>query len=221
MEIKVLYEDENLIAVEKQSGVPSQPDKTGDMDLLSTTENYCNCTCHIINRLDRPVGGIVLFAKNSSTANELTNLMNNKGIEKYYKAVVLGKCEDKGRFEDYLLKNSKLNISQISDKSNKNAKFAVLEYEKLLETENHEFGTLSLIKIKLLTGRHHQIRVQFSSRNLPLWGDTKYNPLFAGRRGFFNTALWSYSLKFRFKNKEYDIISEPSIEIFDIFKNNK
>ena len=217
MEIKVIFENKDIAVIEKPNGMPSQPDRTGDMDAKTALEKIVGNECFIINRLDRPVGGAVLFAKNPKAAAELTKRLNEGKIEKTYTAVVCGKAKESGTMEDYLLKNSRTNMSVVSDKNNKNAKKAILEYEKTGEAVSDEYGILSLVKIHLLTGRHHQIRVQFASRGLPLWGDTKYNAEFAKKRGYFATALWSSRISFRYKNQDISVESKPQGNIFEIF----
>lgn len=217
MEIKVIFENDNIAVIEKPNGMPSQPDRTGDFDAKTALEKITGSECFIINRLDRPVGGAVLFAKNQKSAAELTKILNDGKIEKTYTAVVCGKAEESGIMEDFILKNARTNTSVISDKNNKNAKKALLEYKKTGEVVSDEYGILSLVKIHLITGRHHQIRVQFSSRGLPLWGDTKYNAEFARKRGYFATALWSSGVSLRYKNENIDVESNPQGKIFEIF----
>lgn len=217
MEIKILYENKYFIAVEKQSGIPSQPDKTGDEDLKTIVEKYCKKECFIINRIDRPVGGLVLFAKDSKTASILSDGITSGKTEKYYYAVVCGNIAESGYFEDYMIKDGRNNISSIADKNKKGAKKAVLEYNKIKTITDNDFEYLSLVEIKLLTGRHHQIRVQFSSRGYGLYGDTKYNKYFYKKHGYYSTALWSGRLKFQFNGENFDIKSTPNGEIFEKF----
>jgi len=222
MSFEILYEDKNYILAEKPQGMPSQPDKTGDDDILTLCQAKTGIRdISVINRLDRPVGGIIILAKNKTAAAESSALVQNNAVEKEYTAVVCGKMEpDEGCLEDYLIKNAKLNTSSVSDKGNKNAKKAVLHYKVLKTVEDEEFGFLSLVKIKLETGRHHQIRVQFASRGKALWGDSKYNPSFVRRRGFFSVALWSSRTVFKdkFSKKIIEVQSTPKGEIFEKFK---
>ncbi len=219
MEISIIFENEYFIAVEKQCGIPSQPDKTGDDDLKTNVEKYCKNDCFIINRIDRPVGGLVLFAKDSKTAAILSDSITSGKTEKYYYAVVCGDIAGSGYFEDYMVKDGRNNVSLIADKDKKGAKKAVLEYNKIKTIADDDFGYLSLIEIRLLTGRHHQIRVQFSSRGYGLYGDTKYNKYFYKKHGYYSTALWSYRLKFQFNGNNFDIKSVPKGEIFEKFCN--
>ena len=116
-----------------------------------------------------------------------------------------------------MVKDGRNNISSIADKNKKGAKKAVLEYNKIKTIYDDEFGDLSLVKIKLLTGRHHQIRVQFASRGYGLYGDKKYNKLFLRKRGFYSTALWSCNIQFKLNGENFNIESSPKGEIFEKF----
>ena len=130
----------------------------------------------------------MVFAKTSKAASRLSEQVRNKDFQKQYLAIVDGKMEnEKGTFKDYLVKNERTNMSRIASKNDKNAKEAILDYEVL---EYNEEINLSLVKIKLHTGRHHQIRVQFASRNHSLSGDQKYGTRGRGKQ----LALWAYSL---------------------------
>jgi len=198
MEIEILYEDKDLFVVVKPPGVPSQADKTGDDDVTSFLLNEYGGEINIINRLDRPVSGIMLFARNKDTARILSEQIQQNTIKKEYHAVVCGVPKNPwGSMEDYLIKDGKTNTSKVVNKEVKGAKEAKLEYEIVETIKNEEFESLTLVKIRLLTGRHHQIRVQFSERGIPIWGDTKYNPAFKNRRGFSLIALCSTHINFK------------------------
>lgn len=220
MNAKIIYEDNEIIVAVKPAGVPSQPDKTGDEDILSMLEKHLNGKyVGLIHRLDRPVGGLMVFAKKQRAGAFLSNEVKNGRIVKTYYAVLCGKCSDKnGTLIDYLLKDERKNISSVVDKSTKNSKEAVLGYEILDEINTEAYGILSFAKINLKTGRHHQIRVQFANRNLPLWGDLKYNPAFKNK-GRFNTALFSGGLMFTHpstaETMSFDEI--PKENPFDLF----
>ena len=197
-DIKILLNDSRLCAVFKPCGMPSQADKTGDTDLVSYLEKYLNTPLNIINRLDRPVSGITLFAKDGSPAAALSRDMQEGGFVKEYEAVLCGVPDKRnGIFTDFLFKDQRSNISRVVKEGVKGAKAAKLEYTVLDTVDDEEFETLSLVKIRLFTGRHHQIRVQFASRGVPLWGDAKYNAAFIRRRGRFAIALCACGLKFR------------------------
>ena len=175
--LNVIYESNHVIVVEKPANIPSQADKTGDIDMLQLVKDYLKEKYHkpgnvyigLVHRLDRPVGGIMCFAKTSKAAARLSEAIRQNQVEKIYLAVVDGKLEtEKGIMEDYLLKNEKNNVSQVVKEGTQNAKLAKLSYEVLNYREDNN---ISLVKIKLETGRHHQIRVQFSSRGHSLYGD--------------------------------------------------
>lgn len=195
--LKVIYEDNHIIVVEKPVNIPSQGDKTGDIDMLSIIKEYLkekynkpgNVYLGLIHRLDRPVGGVMVFAKTSKAASRLSEQVRDKVFQKTYLVVVNGKMEKKkGKLEDYLLKNERNNMSKVVKKGTKNSKYASLDYEVL---KYNEEINLSVLKINLHTGRHHQIRVQLSSRNHSIYGDQKYG----GRGHGKQIALWAYSLK--------------------------
>ena len=143
----------------------------------------------LVHRLDRPVGGVMVFARTSKAASRLSEQVRNKTFKKKYLAVVDGKIDKSiGTLEDYLYKDEKNNISKVVDKNKKNAKYAKLDYEVLDYDEKRQ---LSLVKIDLHTGRHHQIRVQFANFNHSLYGDQKY-----GKRGKQKQIrLWAYELE--------------------------
>ena len=197
--LKVIFEDNHIIVVEKPVNIPSQGDKTGDIDMLTIIKEYLkekykkpgNVYLGLIHRLDRPVGGVMVFAKTSKAAARLSEQVREKIFEKTYLVVVNGKMERRsGILEDYLLKNEKNNISKVVKESTKNAKYASLDYEVL---KYNEEINLSVLKVNLHTGRHHQIRVQLSSRDHSIYGDQKYG----GRGHGKQIALWAYELKIK------------------------
>ena len=194
--LKVIYEDNHIIVVEKVPNIPSQADKTGDVDMLSLVKDYIkekynkpgNVYLGLVHRLDRPVGGIMIFAKTSKAASRLSNEVREKVFKKKYLAVVDGKIEEeKGTLEDYLYKDQRNNISKVVNKDKKNAKIAKLDYEVL---KYNKIKDLSLVKINLHTGRHHQIRVQLSNFGHSIFGDQKYGKRGKGKQ----IALWAYEL---------------------------
>ena len=188
--IKVLYEDNHLIAVLKPINVPTQKDSSNDIDMVSLVKDYLkkkynkpgNVYLGRLHRLDRPVSGGLLFAKTSKAAERMTKEIKNHNVRKTYYAVVEGKVDKKGTFIDKLLKDEKTNFVRVSDKG----KEAKLEYELICYKNNY-----SLVKINLITGRSHQIRVQFSSRGYPLYGDQRYN-----KKDKNQIALFSSSIEF-------------------------
>lgn len=194
--LKVIYEDNHIIVVEKTPNIPSQADKTGDMDMLTLVKKYIkekynkpgNVYLGLVHRLDRPVGGVMVFAKTSKAASRLSEQVRTKSLKKIYLAVVDGKVEKvKGTLEDYLYKDERNNISKVVKATKKNAKLAKLDYEVL---KYNEVKDLSLIKVNLHTGRHHQIRVQLSNFGHSIFGDQKYGTRGKGKQ----IALWAYCL---------------------------
>ncbi len=195
--LKVIYEDNHILVVEKPPNIPSQSDKTNDIDMLTICKKYIkekynkpgNVYLGLVHRLDRPVGGIMIFAKTSKAASRLSNQVREKIFKKKYLAVVDGKPENKtGILEDYLYKDERNNISKVVNKDKKNAKYAKLEYELIVYDE---VKNLSLLSINLYTGRHHQIRVQLSNFGHSIFGDQKYGTRGKGKQ----IALWAYELE--------------------------
>lgn len=178
MDLTVLYEDNHLIAVYKPAGILVQADKTGDPSLLDQVKYFLKNKYHkpgqvflgLIHRLDRPVSGVILFAKTSKGASRLSEQFREHTTEKIYHALVVGKPKaERGNLTHYILKNEKTNKVTISDKPMKDAQEAQLYYEIVQSN-----GKYSIIKIKLGTGRSHQIRAQLASLGTPIVGDVKY-----------------------------------------------
>ena len=174
MNINVLYEDNHVLVVEKPINVPTQEDDSKDKDLLTILKEYIkekynkpgNVYLGLVHRLDRPVGGVMVFAKTSKAASRLSDQIRLNKFNKVYNAVCLGNVNNEGRLEDKLLKDTRRNIVKVDP----NGKQSILNYKKLKQKDN-----LTLVEIKLETGRPHQIRVQMSHNNNPLYGDQKYN----------------------------------------------
>lgn len=198
MKIPVILEDNHLFITIKPFNMPVQKDSSGDLDFLSAIKNFIkkrdkkpgNVFLGLVHRLDRPSGGIMVFAKTSKAASRLSDQFRRKIIEKQYLAVVEGVPKlKKGRFTDFLLKNSAKNMVSVVKANEKAAKQAVLDY-KIKETRNK----LSLVEISLITGRPHQIRVQFASRSFPIIGDMKYGKTIKEKKS--ELALWSSTISF-------------------------
>ena len=177
--LNILYEDNHIIVVEKQPGILSQADKSNDSDMLTIIKNYIkekynkpgNVYLGLVHRLDRMVGGVMVFAKTSKAASRLSEQVRNKTFKKEYLCIVNGVLENKeGHLENYLVKDSKTNKSSVTTPNL--GKLSILDYKVL--KENYK-KSLSLLKIDLKTGRHHQIRVQLSNIGYPIYGDMKYN----------------------------------------------
>ena len=195
--INILYEDNHIIVVIKENNIPVQKDSSNDIDLITLIKKYIkekynkpgNVYLGLVHRLDRPVGGVMVFAKTSKAASRLSKLIRDKNIEKKYVALVHNKTKEHEKFIDYLYKDEKTNTSFVQ----KNGKESILEYNLIKYIDN-----MSLIDINLLTGRHHQIRVQMSYHGHPIYGDMKY--------GIDNEKiqihLWCYHLKFKHPTKD-------------------
>ncbi|SES61731.1 23S rRNA pseudouridine1911/1915/1917 synthase [Oceanobacillus limi] len=213
MNVPILYEDNHLLFVEKPVNVPVQEDRSKDDDLLSILKEDLKVRYQkpgdaylaLTHRLDRPVGGVMVFSKTSKAASRLSDAIRRKAVDKKYLAIVRGKPKKShGVLEDYLVKDKKENKVYTADPNTKAAKKAVLEYEVLGQKKG-----LSLLSIDLHTGRPHQIRVQLSSRNLPLYGDQKYGKK-VNQTGQ-QIALWSQTLAVEHptKKEEIKIKSKP------------
>jgi 23S rRNA pseudouridine1911/1915/1917 synthase len=198
MNLRILHEDEHVIVCYKPAGLATQTAKMGAQDMESLLKNYLYKKekkmpyVAVIHRLDQPVEGILVFAKTPFAAKELNKGMQGAGFGKYYKAVVCGiPNEKKAMLEDYLVKDGKTNTSRVGKKDEAEAKKAVLAYEVIQQTDDK-----ALLKIKLETGRHHQIRVQMANMGCPIWGDTKYNSAENVDKSWKNIALCAYHLEF-------------------------
>lgn len=192
--LNVLYEDNHIIVVEKLINVPVQEDSSKDLDMLTIIKDYLkekynkkgNVYLGLVHRLDRPVAGVMVFAKTSKAASRLSESVRTNKVHKTYLTIVHGKLDNnKGKLVDKLTKNTKTNTSYVD---NKNGKESILEYEVLKYDKKED---LSLLKINLITGRHHQIRVQMSNINHPIYGDQRY-----GYQDKKQIALYAYKLEF-------------------------
>lgn len=196
-ELTVLHEDNHIIVVMKPQGIPSCGDESGDDNMLEQVRRYVkekyekpgNVYIGLVHRLDRPTGGVMVFAKTSKAASRLAEQMRGGDFEKKYLAVIVGTPkEPKGTLVNYLKKNPVNNMVYICTQTTDGAKMASLEYSVL-----EEKGGLCLADIKLHTGRTHQIRVQMAGISHPVYGDMRYGGENA-KKG--NLALWAYSLAF-------------------------
>lgn len=193
----ILYEDNHVIVVLKPQNVPSQADESGDKDMLTMVKEYIkekynkpgNVYVGLVHRLDRPTGGVMVFAKTSKAAARLTEQFKNKEAEKTYFAVVCGTLKAKQtKLVNYLLKDEKKNIVKVVPMATTGAKRAELDYTVLEEKDD-----FSLLKVKLETGRGHQIRVQLSTIGNPIYGDQKYGKDMPKA----NLNLFAVELKFK------------------------
>lgn len=196
-DLNILYEDNHIIVVMKPQGVPSCGDESGDDSLLEAVRRYVKVTYNkpgnvyigLVHRLDRPTGGVMVFAKTSKAASRLAEQMRSGDFEKQYLTVLVGSPKEKqGTLVNYLKKNSVNNMVYICTQTTDGAKLASLDYEVLEEKSG-----CSLVRVKLHTGRTHQIRVQMSGIGTPVYGDMRYGGENAKKGGL---ALWAYSLAF-------------------------
>ena len=195
-DVTVLYEDNSILVVVKPQNLPSQADKSGDVDLLTLLKGYIkekynkpgNVYLGLVHRLDRPTGGVMVFAKNSKSAQRLSERLASGKVSKCYLAAVVG-CpkEQKGTLVNYLKKNPLTNTVYVATVGDHDAKRAELSYEVL------QRGGVSLCSVQLGTGRSHQIRVQMSAIGCPVFGDARYGGNVV--KGS-NLALWAYRLEF-------------------------
>lgn len=185
--MQVLYEDNHIIAVNKYPGELVQGDKTGDQALDAEVKDYIkqkykkpgDVFLGVVHRLDRPVSGVVLFARTSKALARLNKMFQDHSIKKTYWAVTLNRPEtESGELRHYLLRNSEKNKSSVHTSPKKGAKEAVLHYE-LIGTTNH----YNLIEVELKTGRHHQIRAQLARIGCPIKGDLKYGSPRSNKEG--------------------------------------
>lgn len=190
----ILYEDNHLLVVEKPENLPVQADASGDPDLLSVCKAYIKEAYHkpgeaylgLVHRLDRPVGGVMVFAKTSKAAGRLTSQFKDRTAHKRYVAIVEGNAPASSECVDWLYKDERTNTTRVVPEGTDGAKKAILRYRTLAR----ENGT-SILDVELLTGRPHQIRVQLSSRGLPILGDMRYNP---NAKPGTQIRLWAYTL---------------------------
>ena len=196
-ELKILHEDNHIIVVLKPQGIPSCGDESGDENMLDAVKEYIrtaygkpgNVYVGLVHRLDRPTGGVMVFAKTSKAAARLSEQMRSGDFEKKYLAVLsVVPKEPQGKLVNYLKKNAVNNMVYLCPPTTEGAKMASLEYRVA-----EEKGGCALAEIKLHTGRSHQIRVQMAGIGCPVFGDMRYGGERA-KKG--NLALWAYSLTF-------------------------
>lgn len=176
--MKVVYEDNHVIIVHKESGEIVQGDKTGDKPLSETVKDYIRDKFHkpgnvflgVVHRLDRPVAGLVVFARTSKALSRLNEMFRKGEVHKTYWAITKNApAEPEGTLVNWIVRNEKQNKSYVYDKEVPNAKRAELKYRVIAHTENYH-----LIEVNLLTGRHHQIRCQLAHMGCVIKGDLKY-----------------------------------------------
>lgn len=212
--VSIVCKTLDFVVINKPVGVPSQPDPSGDMDAMTACSKLLsdmgekNKTLFLIHRLDRVVGGLMVFARNSAVAAKLSLAVAEREMVKEYFAILEGECEESGTLTDYIYKDARLSKAFVTPKSRNGVKYAELSYE-LIEKTELSGKTLSLVKVKLNTGRFHQIRVQFSSRKLPLVGDKKYGSRDAKTR---TPALFACGLAFSYAGNEESFFAAPEAD---------
>lgn len=212
MKVPILFEDNHLLVVEKPVNIPVQEDSSGDKDLLNMLKDDLkiryqkpgNVYLGLVHRLDRPVGGAMVFAKTSKAASRLSDMIRRKVIERRYYAVVHGiPANPKGELVHYLYKDRTRNKVSVVSSSHPEGKKAVLDYQVIDSKDGY-----SLLSVNLHTGRSHQIRVQLSAMGHPLYGDQKYGQ-HVNQPGQ-QIALWAHSLAF-----EHPVRKEP-VNVFSL-----
>lgn len=252
MKSKILYEDDAVLVCEKPVGMLVQSNRSLDTDMINELKNYIYKNLNnnkepyigLIHRLDRPVGGVLVFAKTQTAAKVLslqvqgetdntskTNKSKVSKMEKQYYAVVdkdltneLGNAPKE--LVNYLIKDAKTNTSKVTTVGDKNGKKAILSYQVLDVSKDEEGEPVSLVEVTLKTGRHHQIRVQMAHNDMPLWGDTKYNQGFVNRQQnnanlkWANVGLYSHHLAFDHPvtKRRMEFNSAPKEGVFSNFR---
>jgi len=191
--VKIVYEDNHIIVAVKPPNMPSQADESGDMDILTHLKEYIrikynkpgNVYLGLVHRLDRPVGGLMVFARTSKAASRLSAQMREHAMGREYLCVAEGEVRDRFTLINYLIENKRLNRVVVCDADERGAKEAMLHGTRVASKQ----GT-SLCELRLETGRKHQIRVQMREMGAPLWGDHRYGRGLQGQQ----IALWGYKL---------------------------
>ena len=221
---KILSDEKDFIVCHKPAGLPTQTADFRQQDMMDELHaHYGSGYLGLVHRLDQPVEGILLVAKNEKTAALLTKQLQNGIVKKAYLAVTAKNNGDDNFLEqnvlkDYLIKNEKTNLSSVTEASTKGAKYAELFYRTISKTQ-----TLSLREVKINTGRHHQIRVQLANAGIPILGDQKYGNAVSQQlsveNNVKNVALCAYQLSFRHPNtgKEISFEITPSDSVYHIF----
>lgn len=225
--VEILYKDLDIVVCVKPQGMPVQNDKSRDLSLINYLKNEIvkqekqAPELYPVHRLDRPVGGVMVFARTRDAAAHLSAQIQKGTFEKYYQAVLTGEFpQEQGVLSDYLLKDGKTNISKVVKAGTKGAKAAKLEYEVLDQIETDQ-GIFTYALIHLLTGRHHQIRVQCANAGAGIWGDTKYNPKFQKiKRRYMQIGLYSTRIEFLhpFTREKMIFKTEPEGDAFDLLE---
>lgn len=212
--IKILYENKNIAVVVKPAGISSQPDMTGGEDMTALLSKQLNCEIYPVHRLDKVTGGVMIYAKNKKAAAQYSSSGENGAVSKIYFAAIAGKPENaSGKEENYLVFNKAAGKSHIYDTPVAGAKKAALEYT-VAETVCRDKEEYSLLLVRLITGRTHQIRAQLSHAGYPILGDGKYGSMVK-----CPLALWSYEAKAEINGRSVSFREyPPDIFPWDIFE---
>jgi 23S rRNA pseudouridine1911/1915/1917 synthase len=221
-ELKIVFEDDDILVCHKPAGIATQTKRFGQQDMESLLKNYRAQKGEppyigVVHRLDQPVEGVMVFAKTKQAAASLSRQVRERELGKHYLAVAPAPQKSDGVLTDYLLADRKTNLTRVVEKNTTQAQLAKLEY-RVIARQKSENGPdeLALYDILLHTGRHHQIRVQFSHMGCPLVGDTKYGKR-SEQRGL---ALCAYRVEFThpLTGKSMDFSVKPENEIFGKFE---
>ncbi len=209
--IEIIYKTPDFVVINKTVGMPSQSDPTGDPDAMTLTAQTLReagerDSLFLIHRLDRVVGGLLVFARNKESAAILSKTVSEQRMTKEYFAVAPGECGE-GEMRDYLYKDATLSKAFVTERKRAGVKEAVLDYKTLDIVKSGE-SCVSLVRVRLHTGRFHQIRAQFAARKMPLLGDKKY-----GSRDFSarTPSLFATRLAFEFKGKKIEVSCMPNL----------
>ena len=211
--MKILYEDKYLIVCEKPVGVESQVSSSGKPDMIKLLSEYRKGNGEdgyvgLVHRLDTATGGAMIYSKQENVTGKISGILNSLEYEKEYLAIVHGAPEQsEGELRDLLYHDKNKNKSYVVDRDRKGVKEAIAKYQLICSREDSNNGKISLVKVRLITGRTHQIRVQFASRGMSLLGDGKYG----SRDNKASLALWSHRLSFvhPITKKRIEVTSEP------------
>ncbi|MDD2376198.1 MAG: RluA family pseudouridine synthase [Clostridia bacterium] len=225
--LHIVYEDNHIIVVIKPCNIPVQADKSGDIDMLTMVKLYIKDKYNkpgevylgLVHRLDRMVGGLVVFAKTSKAASRLSEYIRNREFKKKYMAVVNGTISGSSELKDFLIKDERINMSRVVTSNVNGSKEAILVYNTIsnFKYNNKDY---SLVNIDLKTGRHHQIRVQLANAGYPLYGDIKYGQKI--NKVGQNLALWACYLSFYHPTKdEYLEFNSNPMDMIKLENNNK
>ena len=206
----ILFEDKDIIVCIKPVGIISQAASDGTHSMVAELEKECACHVYPVHRLDKEVGGLMVYAKTQKAAAELSKQVSDRTMIKNYLAVTENGClEPEGKMEDLLFFDKQRNKSFVVKRERKGVKKAVLDYKLIKVAEDR-----SLYYVKLQTGRTHQIRVQFASRKMPLVGDKKYGSKVSGAIGLYSTSI---SFRHPANGENMIFTSKPECGPFEIF----